>query len=80
MKRCYHQSCDTLNEARKNEERYKNSLKFLTKTTQALVLTIHELTTEFDSSKDKYSGNYNHSTTNNTGKENDPPFRRFSRG
>ena len=46
MKSCYHKSCDNYNEARKNERRYNDSLAFLTKTTQALVLTIIELTTE----------------------------------
>ena len=46
MKSCYHKPCDNYNEARKNERRYNDSLAFLTKTTQALVLTIIELTTE----------------------------------
>ena len=45
MKSCYHKPCDNFMEARKNERRYNDSLVFLTKTTQALLLTILDLTT-----------------------------------
>ena len=45
MKSCYHKPCDNFMEARKNEHRYNDSLVFLTKTTQALLLTILDLTT-----------------------------------
>ena len=76
MKRCYHQSCDNYNEASKNKKRYKNSLAFLATTTQALVFTILELTTKtLDRRKEKYNGNYNHSTVNFKGKKNYTPLR-----
>ena len=80
MRTCYHQSCDTYSEARKNTQRYEKSLKFLTTTTQALVLTILELTTTPNEDDSHLGNGYTHSSTNNSGKEDDALYHVFVRG
>ena len=76
MKSCYHKSCDNYIEARKNEKRYNNSLAFLTKTTQALVLTILDLTTnDFNNWVDKDNATYDHSTANHYRNQRDIPIK-----
>ena len=76
MKSCYHKSCDNYIEARKNEKRYNNSLAFLTKTTQALVLTILDLTTnDFNNWVDKDNATYDHSTAKHYRNQRDIPIK-----